>query len=93
MNLCLENQYIYDIQLDHYIDNGCSCKYCINKRKDIFFRAKAGEKNFEKIIHTEVINEVKNEKIKAMNMKNYIITGLSNKKFIPNQFKINIKNT
>ena len=23
----------------------------INKRKDIFFRAKAGEKHFEKIIH------------------------------------------
>jgi len=95
INLCLENQYIYDIQINHYIDNGCFCKYCTNKRKDIFFRAKSGEKNFEKIIHTEVINEVKTEKIKEINtiMKIYINKGISNKKFRPKQFKINITNT
>ena len=42
MNLCLENQYINDIDIDHYIDNGCFCKYCSDKRKEIYFRAKAG---------------------------------------------------
>jgi hypothetical protein len=95
INLCLENQYIYDIQIDHYIDNGCFCKYCTNKRKDIFFKAKAGEKQFEKIIHTEVINEIKPEKIKEMNikMKTLINNELSKKKFKPKQFKINVTNT
>jgi hypothetical protein len=94
MNLCLENQYIYDIQIDHYIDNGCFCKHCINKRKDIFFRAKAGEKHFEKIIHTEVINEVKTEKLKEINtkIKRFTNKEISNKKFKPKQFKINITN-
>jgi hypothetical protein len=61
INLCIENQYINDYQKDHYIDNGCFCKYCTDKRKDIYFKAKKGEKNFVKIIHNEVINEVINE--------------------------------
>jgi hypothetical protein len=95
MILCLENQYINDIQIDHYIDNGCFCKYCINKRKDIFFRAKAGEKHFEKIIHTEVMNEVKTEKIKEIGakIKTFINNEMSKKKFRPKQFKINVTNT
>jgi hypothetical protein len=94
INLCLENQYIYDIQLDHYIDNGCFCKYCTNKRKEIFFKAKAGEKYFEKIIHTEVINEVKNEKVREMSVKikKFIDGELAKKKYRPKQFKINVTN-
>lgn len=94
MNLCLENQYINDIQIDHYIDNGCFCKHCKNKRMDIFFRAKAGEKQFDKIIHTEVINEVKGEIINEINnkIKTLIDTELSKRKFQPKQFKINITN-
>jgi len=94
INLCLENQYIYDIQIDHYIDNGCFCKYCTNKRKEIFFKAKAGEKYFEKIIHTEVINEVKNEKLREMSVKikKFIDGELAKKKYRPKQFKINVIN-
>lgn len=94
MNLCLENQYIYDIQIDHYLDNGCFCSYCKNKRRDIFFKAKSGEKNFEKIIHREVINEVKVEKIKKINnkIKTFIDRELAKQKFRPKQFKINMTN-
>jgi hypothetical protein len=94
INLCLENQYIYDIQIDHYIDNGCFCKYCTEKRKEIYFKAKAGEKNFEKIIHRDVIHEVKVEKIKTIHnkIKTFIDGELSKKKFKPKQFKINITN-
>lgn len=94
MNLCLENQYICDIQIDHYIDNGCFCIYCTNKRKDIYFRAKAGEKHFEKIIHTEVINEVKTEKIKEINKKIKVLidSEAAKRKFKPKQFKINVSN-
>jgi hypothetical protein len=97
INLCLENQYINDIEFDHYIDNGCLCVYCTQKRQDIFIRAKAGEKNFEKIIHREVINEVKNEKINKINGKlkalnEFIIKRNKSRKFAPNQFSINISN-
>jgi hypothetical protein len=91
INLCLENQYINDIDIDHYIDNGCFCTHCSHKRKEIFFRAKAGEKKFDKIIHREVIQEVQtnkiNKKIKYMTNKINI-----SRKFNPNQFAINISN-
>ena len=55
MNLCLENQYINDIQNEHYIDNGCLCVYCTKTRKYIFDCAKNGETHFEKIIHQETV--------------------------------------
>jgi hypothetical protein len=93
MHLCLENQYINDVQIEHYIDNGCFCNYCSLKRKDIFFRAKKGETNFEKIIHSDVIHEVKENRIKKINelimIKNKSIN--SNKKYNKNQFSIKIK--
>jgi hypothetical protein len=92
INICLENQHISDIQIHHYIDNGCFCKYCTNKRKDIYFRAKNGEKHFDKIIHVEVINEVKIEKIKEINKKIKVLidSAISKRKFTPKQFKIDI---
>jgi len=86
MNLCLENQYINDIDVDHYIDNGCFCIYCSGKRKELYFKAKSGEKNFEKIIHREVI---KNEKLKEINKKINTYIGQQSK-FQPKQFKINV---
>jgi len=91
MNLCLENQYINDIQLHHYIDNGCFCQFCKNKRREIFFGAKRGETNFEKIIHTEVINELINEEKKNHVQK---IIGVINKqvakKNLSKKFNINV---
>lgn len=94
INLCLENQYIYDIQIDHYIDNGCFCKYCTNKRREIYIRAKSGEKIFEKIIHNDVINEVKMQKINKINdkIRHTINKNITKQKYRPEQFKINISN-
>jgi hypothetical protein len=93
MNLCLENQYINDIQIEHYIDNGCFCELCREKRKDIFFRAKNGENNFEKIIHIEAVNEkiLSTQKKISEVFKLKIREIKSNKKFINNQFKIKLK--
>jgi len=62
MTISLENQVNFDIQFEHYIDNGCLCKGCSNKRKEIFFKAKEGKPITEKIIHTEVVNSIINEK-------------------------------
>jgi hypothetical protein len=45
------------IQLNHYIDNGCFCKCCIKKRRDIYFKALNGTYSNEKIIHEESVNE------------------------------------
>jgi hypothetical protein len=95
LNICIENKYYNNnIEWDHYIDNGCFCKYCTEKRKEIYFKAKSGEKNFEKIIHRNVIHEVKVEKIKTIHnkIKTFIDGELSKKKFKPKQFKINITN-
>ena len=57
MKIALENQYYDVIQLNHYIDNGCFCKCCIKKRKDIYFKALNGTYSNEKIIHEESVNE------------------------------------
>lgn len=62
LNLCLENQYYNDIQIDHYIDNGCYCVLCNKKRREIFIKAEKGENITEKLIHSAVI-ENKNKKI------------------------------
>jgi len=58
LNICLENQYYNDIQVNHYIDEGCGCKHCKIKRKNIYLRAYKGEQIHERIMHTEVINNV-----------------------------------
>ena len=64
VNLYLENQYINDIQLEHYIDNGCLCIACSKVRQEIFIKAKNGETNFNKIIHQDVVNKDIINKIK-----------------------------
>jgi len=96
MSLCLENQYINDIQLEHYIDNGCFCKLCNDKRKDIFFKAKRGETDFQKIIHNNVVLE-KNQNIitKGIEIINKKIVDINknfaNRKFKKNKFAIDYK--
>jgi hypothetical protein len=86
MQICLENQYINDVQNEHYIDNGCFCKYCSFKRQDIYLRAKKGETRFAKIIHNEVILEERTKQITKL-IKNTNV----NKKYGANQFAIHLK--
>ena len=99
INLCLENQYINDIHVEHYIDNGCSCRLCSSKRGAMFFKAKRGE-NIDRIVHTEVLNERNqninnkinriNEINKTIHAKNKTACAKNNAKFIPKQFNINL---
>jgi hypothetical protein len=88
MQLCLENQHINDVQIEHYIDNGCFCKYCSLQRKDIYFKAKKGETKFNKIIHTETVNKVKQER--NLQINNYI-KKINNNKLNTKKFLIHIK--
>jgi hypothetical protein len=92
VNLYLENQHINDIQLDHYIDNGCYCDLCNKKRRDIYLKAQNGEKITEKIIHSEVIhNKVndRNKKLAEIIKKGVAAINSQTTKFKPNQFTIN----
>jgi hypothetical protein len=81
INLCLENQFYNDLQLDHYIDNGCFCKGCSVKRRDIYFKALNGEQITEKILHSDVVIEQIKEKtekiVKKINVVKSIQQALS----------------
>jgi hypothetical protein len=73
INLCFENQFYNDIQVEHYIDSGCLCNPCRIKRREIFNRAHNGETKFEKIIHTEVVNEhINNVNLNIVNKVNIV---------------------
>jgi hypothetical protein len=106
INLCLENQYINDIHVEHYIDNGCICKLCSSKRSAMFLKAKRGEK-IDRIVHIDVVNERTqniNNKINEINeinrtiyaknkmaqAKNKTICAKNNSKFVAKQFNINL---
>lgn len=92
VNLYLENQVYDDIQVEHYIDNGCICVLCCKKRKQIFFKAKNGETIFDKIIHNDVINEdIQTKKSVIIDLNKKVSSILNaNKKFSKTQFKINL---
>jgi hypothetical protein len=89
MNLCLENQYINDIQLDHYIDEGCFCKLCSIQRMNVFLKAKSGQKIIEcdKIIHKNIINGKSDKNIDFIKKA---IQPLNSKKYDKNIFKIQL---
>jgi hypothetical protein len=86
VNLNLENQIYNDVQFEHYIDNGCLCKGCSFKRRDIFEKAKKGIIINEKINHTEVVNEI-------IGNKNKLITKIINKINDKNKNKNKLKGT
>ena len=91
ITLYLENQYINDIQSEHYIDNGCYCNLCMNKRKSIFIKAKNGEKITEKITHNDIVNE--NNYKKNVKIAKFIKKKINEKQIIKTknkQFGINI---
>jgi len=81
VNLYLENQYINDIQIEHYIDNGCICVPCTKARQEIFVKAKNGKTKFDKIIHQESLNK---DIVKRINN----IKSISNNIKQNNRFKI-----
>jgi hypothetical protein len=84
VNLNLENQIYSDLQLEHYIDNGCLCKGCSLKRKNIFEKAKKGIIIKEKINHVDVVNEIIDNKKKIINN---IINKINDKNKNKNKLK------
>jgi len=84
INLSLENKIYNSIQREHYIDNGCLCQACHEKRCEIFYKAKNGETTFEKIIHTDVVaeyvNNVNLKIVNKVNVANRLISKINNAK-------------
>jgi len=50
-DIALDNQYIGEIQMDHYIDLGCLCMGCCRKRGLMLMKLQRGEQITEKINH------------------------------------------
>jgi hypothetical protein len=92
VNLNLENQFYNDVQMEHYIDNGCLCKGCSLKRKEIFEMAKKGIIIKEKINHTQIINEIIDNTNKKINNINKTIIINKNKNKFKNTLNINSSN-
>jgi hypothetical protein len=53
MDIALDNQYMSEIQMEHYIDLGCLCNACCRKRAKTLMKLKNGEIVNEKINHIE----------------------------------------
>jgi len=66
MEISNENQFYNNIQRYHYLDFGCICNSCFNKRRQIIYKIKRGEPVNLKIIHEEVVEEKKIRKVKAI---------------------------
>ena len=68
-NICIENKWYNDVQHNHYLDEGCSCTLCSNKRNTMIHKIRNGNINSiynNKIIHNEIIYD-KNEIIQKVN--------------------------
>jgi hypothetical protein len=72
----IENLTQNEIQKHHYIDLGCTCKYCSTKRLEIIEKIKRGEDIKEKIIHEEL---VKMDKYKMLLQTKHMQKSLSRK--------------
>lgn len=84
INLCMENQFYNNVQLEHYIDNGCFCNACSIKRSENYNKAYNGETIFAKMVHSDVVNEHVNKInlhiANKVNVVNNLISKINNKK-------------
>jgi hypothetical protein len=65
-DIALDNQYISEIQMDHYIDLGCLCMGCCRKRGLFLMKLQKGEQINEKINHYEAGSEYIRAKAKKV---------------------------
>jgi hypothetical protein len=79
-----ENQFYNVIQRDHYLDHGCICNSCSQKRNRIIMKIKKGEKTDTRIIHEEVVQERKNQIVEKLNnnLQNRIMSVSKHKNVI-----------
>lgn len=74
-----ENTYYDKIQLDHYFDEGCTCKACCIKRMETRTQLLKNISVTERIIHTEVKTQLIQKRINKATKINNIISKLPTK--------------
>jgi hypothetical protein len=58
----MENSHLDCVQLEHYMDEGCSCKACNVKRRNVSLKIMNGVLVTDKIIHDEANKEYATQK-------------------------------
>ena len=66
LSITLQNQHHDCVENDHYIDSGCYCKACSVKRFVLFNKALRGETIKDKIIHSECVRELAENKRRSI---------------------------
>ena len=87
--ISLENNHIDQIQVEHYLDQGCTCKGCNSKRQDIIRKIRNGTYQNERIIHEEVKHAIIRAKVSIITAKLRNITGPKRSK---HDFNADMKN-
>lgn len=75
-NICIENCHIDKIQLDHYFDEGCTCKACSIKRLETIGKILNGVEVKDRIVHIEAKNELIQRRVMRVNKINNIISKI-----------------
>ena len=81
--LSIENSHIYHIQLNHYMDEGCSCKACCMKRAETATKLIMGRiiiTEIDRIVHSEAKNELL---VKRVEHANKINASIANARHAP----------
>jgi len=77
--ISIENAHIDYIQVDHYMDEGCKCKACSLKRKEISLKLLSGINISERIFHTEAKSELIQKRADKINRINNLISNIPKK--------------
>ena len=77
--ITIENAHIDYIQIDHYMDEGCKCKACSIKRKEISLKLLNGKHISERIFHTEAKSELIQKRADKINRINNLISNIPKK--------------
>jgi hypothetical protein len=78
-DITLTNYHIDYVQSEHYIDEGCGCKACNIKRKEIAFNIIKGIPVNERVIHIEAKTELINRRVNQVNKINLAIRNIPNR--------------
>ena len=74
--ITMENTHIDIIQLEHYFDEGCTCKACSLKRMETRSRIIRGQNVTERIIHIDAKNELIKKRVNRATKFNKLLSNL-----------------
>jgi len=74
--ITIENSHIDIIQLDHYFDEGCTCKACRIKRFETVMKILKGIEVKDRIVHIEAKSELIQKRVVRANKINNLISKL-----------------